>query len=70
MDEKISIFVNNEKKQCQLDLSLQAFVDLSNISQKGIAIAINETIIQKANWSSTLLKENDALLIIQATQGG
>ena len=36
----------------------------------GVAIAINQQIIPKNNWDSHLLKSNDNIILIKATQGG
>lgn len=36
----------------------------------GIAVAVNDQVIPARVWQKTLLVENDAVLIIQATQGG
>ena len=38
--------------------------------QKGIAVAVNSSVILKANWDSHLLADHDEVLIIKATQGG
>lgn len=38
--------------------------------QHGVAVAINNTVIPKQNWHTTLLNPNDNILIIKATQGG
>jgi sulfur carrier protein len=38
--------------------------------QNGVAVAINNTVIPKKNWHTTLLNQNDNILIIKATQGG
>ncbi len=38
--------------------------------QKGIAVAINNTVVPKAQWSMRLLCEKDSIIIISATQGG
>jgi len=38
--------------------------------KKGIAVAINETIIPREKWETTYLSENDEILIITAAQGG
>ncbi len=38
--------------------------------QKGIAVAINESLIPRANWPTTLLHENDTVTVIHATPGG
>lgn len=37
---------------------------------KGIAIAVNETIIPKTNWETYLLNAGDQIILIKATQGG
>jgi sulfur carrier protein len=38
--------------------------------QKGVAVAINNTVIQKQFWNTTVINQNDSILIIKATQGG
>ncbi|MES2566820.1 MAG: sulfur carrier protein ThiS [Bacteroidota bacterium] len=37
---------------------------------KGIALAVNETVIPKSQWEHHFIKSNDHILIIKATQGG
>lgn len=37
---------------------------------KGLAVAINEQIVPRNQWETTLLQSNDQVLIITATQGG
>ncbi len=39
-------------------------------NSKGIAIALNNKVIPKINWDSYVLKDNDIITIIRATQGG
>jgi sulfur carrier protein len=36
----------------------------------GIAVAVNDTVIQRAGWEQHLLKENDTILVITAAAGG
>lgn len=62
--------VNSKQKEIPLETSLKSLVNRLNISSKGIAIALNETIIPKHTWEETLLSENDDIIIIVATQGG
>ncbi|WP_169719446.1 sulfur carrier protein ThiS [Olivibacter sitiensis] len=38
--------------------------------QKGIAVAINQRVIPKAEHDQYILQTNDQILIIKATQGG
>jgi sulfur carrier protein len=37
---------------------------------KGIAVAVNQTIITKPTWAEHLLQEGDQVMLIKATQGG
>jgi sulfur carrier protein len=37
---------------------------------RGLAIAVNSSVVPKTNWASFQLKENDTIIIIHATQGG
>jgi len=39
-------------------------------SVQGIALAVNSDVIPRHQWSESLLKEQDKLMIIKATQGG
>lgn len=66
----MEITVNNEIKNISSP-KLSALVnDMLGDKTKGIAVAINQTVIPKTDWESTDLKEKDNVLIIKATQGG
>ncbi|MEE1898576.1 sulfur carrier protein ThiS [Flavobacterium rakeshii] len=68
----MELLINNQKKQfAQETLTIQALLDIeSPQKQKGIAVAINNTVIPKTNWDSFLLQPSHQILIISATQGG
>ncbi len=38
--------------------------------QTGIAVAVNATVIPSKDWEQLSLSDGDAVLVIQATQGG
>ncbi|WP_353718189.1 sulfur carrier protein ThiS [Dyadobacter sp. 676] len=42
--------------------------DVSRV--KGIAIAINQSVVPKSDWPTRLLSPNDHVTVITATQGG
>lgn len=48
----------------------QAIQHSGVIDVKGLAVAVNSTVIPRTNWSTFQLNENDTILIIRATQGG
>lgn len=64
--------INHQKKVFdQLPSSLEALLQLeAPRMSKGVAVAVNNEVIPKEQWPSCLLQENDAILIITATQGG
>lgn len=67
----MEIKLNNQIKIFQEQCSIQQMLDeLMPEKQKGIAIALNNSVIPKANWHAQFLKQNDEVLIIKATQGG
>lgn len=48
----------------------QLLVSLSLHQAKGIAVAINQSVLPRAQWPSRQLEPNDQLTVIRATQGG
>ncbi|AEH01479.1 sulfur carrier protein ThiS [Lacinutrix sp. 5H-3-7-4] len=66
----IAIKVNQKDHHILENVTLQTFVEQLKIETNGIAIAINNAVIKKADWSSRLLQNNDDILIIKSTQGG
>ena len=66
----MNITVNHETKTLAQVTSLDQLLGDLKISTQGIAVAINNQIITKTQWSNTPLHENDNVTIIQATQGG
>ncbi len=64
--------INQQIKQFNAEsLSVQSLLDLEIPNkQNGIAVAINNTVVPKINWSQRFVSETDEILIISATQGG
>ncbi len=66
----ITVNINNQEYQFPNTSSLQNILEDLKISQNGIAVAINESVISNLEWSKTFLRNNDNVLIIKAVQGG
>jgi thiamine biosynthesis protein ThiS len=43
---------------------------MQSISSKGITVALGDSVVTKSEWKTTIIKENDNLIIITATQSG
>lgn len=44
--------------------------ELALAERKGVAVAINDTVVPRTGWLEHTLAESDRVLVIQATQGG
>ncbi len=66
----MKIFINKREVEIASALSVLEFLELQDIKPQGIALAINNRIIGRDNWSTTHLNESDNITIIQATYGG
>lgn len=66
----ITIYVNNSSREVRPNTTVSEILSQLDILSNGIAIAINENIILKGEWNSTVVNSNDNILIIKATQGG
>jgi sulfur carrier protein len=67
----MEIQLNNQRRIITAPLSVQQLLDeVVGEKQKGIAVAINNTVVPKATWAQQLIQTNDNIIIIKATQGG
>jgi len=66
-----NVSINNKACSVEKNSSLVKVLEQNGInSQKGIAVAVNNTVVPKTEWQSRILNENDKVTIIRATQGG
>lgn len=66
----IAVKINDTTHEFEERTSILEMLEKLCIQQQGIALAVNQTIINKHQWDATFLQSNDAVLIIKATQGG
>ncbi|AFD08871.1 sulfur carrier protein ThiS [Solitalea canadensis] len=68
----LTVFINNHPQTFDdPPASLSDLLTRLHLQEKkGIAVAINNSIILKPKWPEKFLSEGDRITIIQATQGG
>ena len=67
----MTVFVNNQSTELLAPVPLQnLLVQLALSEKKGIAVAVNNAIIPRSEWTRFVLAENQRITILQATQGG
>lgn len=67
----MNVYLNNEQVVLSDKASLHTLLKKKGFSEKkGIAVAVNNKVINAANWASQQLSDNDKILVIAATKGG
>jgi sulfur carrier protein len=67
----MNIYINNKLQELQEQAKIKDALEVLDItSQKGIAVAINNNVIPRAEWDGYILKSEDKMILIKATQGG
>jgi len=67
----MEVTINHNKTDLPEASSLLHLLQVQNLSEKkGIAVAVNNKVVRKENWNTHVLKGNDSITIIRATQGG
>ncbi len=67
----ITVFLNNSSLHFSAGTSLLDLLQQQQLSElKGIALAINNSIIPRNNWAQHQLQNMDKIIVITASQGG
>ena len=65
------VSINQKKFQLPENGTVADVLPLLHIGQAdGIAIAVNEAVIPRGEWAGYVLREQDRVFVIRATQGG
>lgn len=63
-------YLNDEARDLQGEKNLEEILTSELESTKGIAIAINGTLVPRSSWQETIISENTRILVVTAAQGG
>jgi sulfur carrier protein len=67
----MNVYFNNDLIDLDNNSYLSQIIKQKGLNEKkGIAVAVNNVVIQRSQWTSYLLQENDKILIVTATKGG
>ncbi|BDD12373.1 hypothetical protein FUAX_48050 (plasmid) [Fulvitalea axinellae] len=64
------IHVNNKAREVKDEKNVHDLLEELEVPKQGTAVAINNRVVPKDAWLSTLLAEDDKVTLIRATQGG
>lgn len=66
----MNITVNDKHFDVPDNTSLQGALDIAGINPDGVATALNDEVVPLVKSDSTILKDGDAVLVIQPFYGG
>ncbi|CAL9432556.1 hypothetical protein SUDANB176_02082 [Streptomyces sp. enrichment culture] len=66
----MNISVNGEPREVDPGTALDAVVHALTAAPSGVAAALNETVVPRAQWPATALSEGDRVEVLTAVQGG
>ena len=66
----MEIYINQEKKVIDGEISINDLLSFLEIQNKYIAVEVNKTIIPKSEYEIFIVKNNDKIEIINAVGGG
>jgi sulfur carrier protein len=62
--------VNGRGWDSDRELSVEALVDTFTKARRGVAVAVNGTVVPRSTWAAVPLAEGDTVEMLTATQGG
>jgi sulfur carrier protein len=66
-----TIRLNGETEQLSVGTIAELVAEMSDMpAGRGLAVALNGTLVRRADWAATPLKAGDAVEIVRAMQGG
>lgn len=66
----MNIIINGKPQTFDSNISVAEMIASTYDSDKGIAVAVNNTLIPRNQWATRQLVENDEIVIIKAAYGG
>ncbi len=67
----MKVLLNDNEVKIEIGETLHSLMKKKNLlDQKGIAVALNDTVIPKIQWENKLLSSGDKITLIMATAGG
>ncbi|MEW2394109.1 sulfur carrier protein ThiS [Streptomyces venezuelae] len=70
MSTPFAVSVNGEERSLASGTTLEALVATLSSAHSGVAAAVNETVVPRAQWSTTALSAGDRVEVLTAVQGG
>ncbi len=64
------LHINGERLEVADGLSLDELIKLLNLTPERIAIELNQTVVRRSHWRTTVLEPSDRVEIVHFVGGG
>ena len=64
------LLLNGERREVGAGVSLAQLIEKLNLAPERIAIELNQSVVRRAEWPTTELKESDRIEIVHFVGGG
>ena len=66
----MKISVNGDEREAEEGSSVAGVVALVTRQPAGVAVALNDQVVPRADWTTTIVREADRIEVLTAVQGG
>lgn len=66
----MKVYINQNETEVPEGITVQELLDRQQIAAEGTAIAIDNKLVPKSEWSNRTLADGDKITLIRATFGG
>lgn len=66
----MKVYINQNETEVPERTTVKELLDLQQIAAEGTAIAIDNKLVPKSEWSNRTLTDGDKITLIRATFGG
>ena len=66
----ISISLNGETREIPRDINLNGLLEYFSLAKQRIAIELNNSVVRRADWDETLVRDKDKIEVVHFVGGG
>ncbi len=66
----MTVTINGQTRALPSRLSVEALVDSLVAARRGVAVAVNGTVVPRSSWADVALTDGDTVEVLTAAQGG
>ncbi|MGY0219366.1 sulfur carrier protein ThiS [Endozoicomonadaceae bacterium StTr2] len=66
----MQVIINSKAVTLPDSAPVSLMLETLQTAQEGVAVAVNQAIVSRSEWSDYILSEGDQVMLIKATAGG